>query len=383
MESMNVYRKYWLKILFKIADPVLENISNGTLKKNMLVDCIKKEKIKFAYLEAVGRLICGIAPWLELGVDDTFEGKMRKKYINLIRKGLINICNPQSNDYLVFDEDAQPLVDVAFLAQGILRAKSQIWDPITDEGKQLILNAFIKTRSIKPGHNNWLLFSSMVEIFLLETTGSCDEKRLMYGVNKFLNEWYCGDGHYGDGEKYHFDYYNSFVIHPMLTEILLILKKQGKFDENLVNIQLNRLKQYSSHLERLISPEGTYPIFGRSMAYRTGVFHALGLSCLLGMYGDDVKPEQVRSALSAVIKRQFGDEKNFDENGWLKLGFRGHQRGIAEEYINTGSLYLCSTVFLPLGLSENDRFWVAPYESWTSIKGWYCGDIKLEKSIDD
>lgn len=380
---MNVYRKSWLDCLFKIADPVLENISKGTLKKNMPIEYVKEEKIKFAYLEAVGRLVCGIAPWLELGADDTIEGKMREKYINLINEGLVNICNPQSDDYLLFDGYHQPLVDAAFLAQGILRAKTQLWDNITEDAKQLIRDAFLKTRSITPYHTNWLLFASMIEAFFLDTIGECDEDRLMYGVNKFMNEWYCGDGHYSDGEKYHFDYYNSFVIHPMLTEILLILKKHEMCDEQLVNIQLNRLKQYSAHLERLISPDGTFPIFGRSMAYRSGVFHALGLSCLLGVYDDDVKPEQVRSALSTVIRRQFSGEENFDENGWLKLGFMGHQIEIAEEYINTGSLYLCSTVFLPLGISEEDRFWSAPYESWTSIKGWYGKDIKLEKPIDD
>lgn len=383
MGNMNAYRESWLGIMFKIADPVLENISNGTLKKNMKVEFVKEERVQFAYLESVGRLICGIAPWLELGIDDTFEGRMREKYINLIKKGLLNICNPQSDDYLVFDGYSQPLVDVAFLAQGILRAKTQIWDSITDDAKQVILNAFFKTRSIKPGNNNWLLFASMIEAFFLETTGKCDNRRLMLGVNKFMNEWYCGDGHYSDGNNYHFDYYNSFVIHPMLTEILLILKKHEMCGEDWVNMQLNRLKQYSTHLERLISPEGTYPIFGRSMAYRTGVFHALALSCLMGIYDDDIKPEQVRSALSTVIHKQFSDDVNFDENGWLKLGFRGHQIEIAEEYINTGSLYLCSTVFLPLGLDENDRFWKAPYESWTSIKGWYNGDIRLQKPIDD
>lgn len=380
METINVYRKLWLDILSKIANPILSNIAESKLKQNMHVECSDDERIKFAHLEAVGRLTCGIAPWLELGIDETSEGKMREEYITLIQKGLINICNPQSEDYLVFDEGTQPLVDVAFLAQGILRAKTAIWEPLNE--KELVINAFLKTRSIIPYNNNLLLFASMVEAFFLETTGECNEDRLMYGVNKFMNDWYCGDGYYSDGEKYHFDYYNSFVIHPMLTEILLILKKHDMCDEKLVNIQLNRLKHYASHLERLISPEGTYPIFGRSMAYRTGVFHALGLSCLLGLYGDEVKPQQVRSALSSVIKRQFSEE-NFNENGWLKLGFKGHQIGIAEKYINTGSLYLCTTVFLPLGLPETDEFWVAPYENWTSIKGWTGKDIKFEKPIND
>ena len=348
MDSINTYRKSWLEVLEKISKPILINIAGATLKRNMNIECMNEDRIKYAPLEAVGRLICGIAPWLELGVDETLEGKMRQKYINLIHKGLINICNPQSKDYLIFDEGYQPLVDVAFLAQGILRAKTQLWDSLNE--KELIIDAFLKTRVIPPWDNNWLLFASMVEAFLLETTGECDEERLMAGVNKFINEWYCGDGFYSDGYEFHFDYYNSFVIHPMLTEILLILHKHGKYDESKLNIQLNRLKQYASYLERLISPFGTYPIFGRSMAYRTGVFHALGLSCLLGLYDDNIKPAQVRSALSLVIRNQFVDE-NFDKDGWLKLGFKGHQIGIAEEYINTGSLYLCSTVFLPLGLN--------------------------------
>lgn len=336
MKQINVYRKSWLCILSKIADPILINISDGALKENMIIECVNETVSKFAHLETVGRLICGIAPWLELGVDDTVEGKMCENYINQVIKGLVNICGPQSN-YLVFDGGNQPLVDVAFLAEGILRVKTQIWDSMTEENQQLIINAFLKTRPIVPYKNNWLLFASMIEAFFLETTGDCDKERLMYGVNKFMNEGYCGDGHYGGGEKFHFDYYNSFMIHPMLTEILLILKKHGLCDEELVNTQLNRLKQYASHLERLISPEGTYSIFGGAMAYRTGVFHDLGWADLLGLYDDGVKPRQVRSALTTVIKKQFSDE-NFDENGWLKLGFKGYQRGIAEEYINTGSL---------------------------------------------
>jgi hypothetical protein len=30
--------------------------------------------------------------------------------------------------------------------------------------------------------------------------------------------WYKGDGFYGDGPDFHWDYYNSFVIQPMLLE---------------------------------------------------------------------------------------------------------------------------------------------------------------------
>ena len=34
-----VDRKYWLKVLVKIADPLLESQSKGELRKNMPVEC--------------------------------------------------------------------------------------------------------------------------------------------------------------------------------------------------------------------------------------------------------------------------------------------------------------------------------------------------------
>lgn len=81
-----------------------------------------------------------------------------------------------------------------------------------------------RTRGIKPNESNWLLFASMVEAALLEFTGEYDTQRLYYGVNRFIDEWYKGDAWYGDGAELHLDYYNSLVIHPMLTDVLSVMK---------------------------------------------------------------------------------------------------------------------------------------------------------------
>lgn len=81
-----------------------------------------------------------------------------------------------------------------------------------------------RTRGIKPNESNWLLFASMVEAALLEFTGEYDSQRLYYGVNRFIDEWYKGDAWYGDGAELHLDYYNSLVIHPMLTDVLSVMK---------------------------------------------------------------------------------------------------------------------------------------------------------------
>lgn len=79
--------------------------------------------------------------------------------------------------------------------------------------------------------------------------------------------------------------------------------------------------------------------------------------------------------MTAVIQRMFADERNFNENGFLTLGFNGKQPDTANVYTNNGSLYLASLAFLPLGLPADHSFWTAPAESWTSKKAWEGEDF--------
>ena len=73
----------------------------------------------------------------------------------------------------------------------------------------------------------------------------------------------------------------------------------------------------------------------------------------------------------------------FDKKGWLHLGFAGHQPSIAERYINTGSIYLCSAVFVALGLPADSEFWSAPYEDWTQKKVWKGVDVPCDKAYKE
>ena len=297
-------------------------------------------------------------------------------------KGLKNAVNPDSPDYLVFGKPYQPLVDAAFLAQGLLRARTQLWDNLDPQAKEWMITEFKRSRAIKPWENNWLLFASMVEAALLEFTGECDMDRLTYGVKKFRDEWYKGDALYGDGPAFHMDYYNSFVIHPMLLDILEIMQKHNKGETDFYKKEQLRFSRYAEQQERMISPDGAYPVIGRSIAYRFGTFHVLSTAALKDLLPTTITKSQVRCGLTAVIKRHMAIKGNFDEHGWLTLGFAGHQPQIAERYISTGSLYLCSTVFTALGLPVTDEFWSAPYEEWTGKKIWSGNpNVKLDKAI--
>lgn len=386
--SDNADRQLWIGTLDRIARPVLTNLAAGTLKQNLPFESLSDDphRREVSRLEAFGRTVCGIAPWLELGPDDTPEGRLRAEFIDLTLRALENAADPVCPDRLVWDgsHGGQALVDAAFLAQGLLRAPTQLWGRLSPKAQTDLTAALQSSREITPGETNWLLFASIVEAALLRFTGSCDVDRLLYGVDRFLFDgWYKGDGWYGDGREFHLDYYNSLVIQPMLTDVLRVLQGRDLAEAQYLPQQLVREARLAEALERLISPEGTYPAVGRSITYRFGSFHALAHAALEHNLPEGLPAAQVRSALSAVIRRQLATPGNFDRDGWLTVGFSGSQLHMSEPYINTGSEYLCCAVFLPLGLPAEDPFWADPAREWTGLRAWKGEDVGADHAIRD
>lgn len=378
-------REFWVKTLEKVCTPVLENLSRGTLRQNMPVENYHKDPgyaPTVAHLEAFGRTVTGIAPWLALGPDETKEGRLRARFIQMTIDALKNAVDPASPDCLNFCEGRQPLVDAAFLAHGLLRCRQQVWDKLDIQTQARLIAALKSTRVIKPNDTNWLLFSAMVECAIKEFGSEWEFHRVEYALDKH-KEWYKGDGWYGDGPDFHFDYYNSFVIHPMSVQVLEVAIKYYPDKAADLKKARKRYTRYAECQERLISPEGTFPAFGRSLAYRFGAFYALSDVAYRQMLPKKVSPEQVRSGLTAVMKRQISMPGTFDKRGWLQLGFAGHQPSIAERYINTGSSYLCCAVFVALGLPADSQFWSAPAQDWTQKKVWNGTDIPCDKAYKE
>lgn len=377
-------RNYWVDVLTRIASPVLESLSKGELRKNMPVECRpghEQDRRKVTCLEAFGRLMAGMSPWLELGPDTTAEGKIREKFIGLAQQSMKMAVDPSSPDFMNFTEGGQPLVDAAFLAHAMLRAPNVLWKQLDETTRAQLVAAMKNSRVITPGYNNWLLFSAMVEAFLLFVGEQEDELRMNLAIHKIM-EWYKGDGMYGDGEDFHWDYYNSFVIQPMLMDVLDQLVKHGKHYEQLYETAVRRARRYAVIQEKLISPDATFPAIGRSLAYRFGAFQLLSQVALQHKLPDELKPAQVRTALSAVIKKMIEAPGVFDSNGWLQIGFFGHQPSIGETYISTGSLYLCTVGMLTLGLPPEDPFWADPAQDWTQRKIWSGQDFPADHALN-
>ncbi len=365
-------RAWWTAALARIAEPVLSNLARGTLRRNMPVETSGgnvEERRKFTHLEAIGRLLAGIAPWLEVALDQGPERTLQQRYCDLARQALQSATDPHSPDFLNFSEGSQPVVDCGFLAQAILRAPRRLWRDLDSATQRNMVAALASSRAIVPGYNNWLLFSAIVETALAMMGERWDGERIDYAVRKH-QEWFVGDGTYGDGPRFHWDYYNSYVIQPMLLDTLRNIAPHSNRWGAALTEAMAHARRYAAIQERLIAPDGSFPAIGRSITYRAGAFHLLARMALLNDLPAPLTGPRVRSALTAVQRRLLDAPGTFDPDGWLRIGFCGHQPHLAESYISTGSLYLCSVALLPLGLPPTDVFWTGAAEDWTSLRIW-------------
>ena len=379
-------REKWLAIVERVSEPVLRAISRQQLRATMPVEAasgLEEDRAQSTHLEAVGRLLCGLAPWLEAAAgNNPAEEALRTRYRDWARLAIRYGTDPHSPDALNFGGNQQSVVDAAFLALAIVRAPNELWGKLDSTTRQNLLTALRDTRKLQPGFNNWLLFSAMIEAFFCSVGEAWDPMRIDYALREH-QQWYMGDGVYGDGPHFHWDYYNSFVIQPMLLNIFDALGNQASRWSALREPILDRARRYAAIQERLIGPDGTYPPIGRSLAYRFGAFQHLAEMSLRRQLPEGITPAQVRCALTAVMSRQISAKGTFDANGWLTIGFAGHQPSIGENYISTGSLYLCSAAWLPLGLPASDEFWSAPVHLWTQQIAWSGMDIAHDHAISD
>jgi len=382
-EEAGAVRTEWSGWLAKVSEPVLGALARRELKATMPVEAVDPaERGAFTHLEALGRTLAGIAPWLELPGDDTHEGRARVRFGALAREALDAATDPRSPDFLNFSHGGQTLVDAAFLAQGMLRAPQALWAKLDDRVRGNVTAALKATRGVKPGPSNWVLFAAMVEAWLHRVGEARDDARLFDGLRPWP-AWYAGDGWYGDGPEFHTDYYNAYVIHPMLVEVLDIVGDEAVEWRDLRAKANARLTRFATVQERLIAPDGSFPVVGRSIAYRCGAMQGLALAALRRRLPAEVGAAQARGALTSVIRRTLGAPGTFDGNGWLRIGLAGHQPALAERYISTGSLYLCTVAFLPLGLPAGDAFWRDPAAPTTWEKAWSGTNLPADHALRD
>ena len=382
--GMTEDRAGWVAMLDRICRPLFSTLSERKLKAAMPVEAYAGEeqhRRQTTYLEALGRAMAGMAPWLENGAIGGEEGRLRAQYCEWARAGIAAAVDPSSPDYMEFGGDRQTIVDASFLALGVLRAPGELREKLPKNVRAQLADALRATRAQMPNFNNWLLFAAMIEACLFTLGEEWDKLRVDYALREHAG-WYLGDGVYGDGPLFHQDYYNSFVIHSYLLMLMDVVGKQEPAWEAMIDAVRKRAGRYAEIQERMIAADGSYPVVGRSLAYRSGAFQLLADAALREMLPPGVKPEQVRGALTAMMRRTLTPTGTFDGGGWLRIGLAGHQPTLGEVYISTGSLYLCTASFLPLGLAPGHAFWSGGPAPWTAVKAWSGAEIEADHALD-
>lgn len=370
-------RAYALDLLARMATPILSHMSRGELQRQWrpeLSPTWDGRNPKVAYLEAFGRLIDGVAPWLALADDESSEGRLRHQLRAQALQCYTHSVDPKNPDYLLWQAEGQPLVDSAYFTSALLRAPHALWEPLDAKTKNRIVAEIQGLRRVVTPYTNWLLFAAMNEVFLLSVGAQWDPIRVDLTLRKF-EEWYVGDGWYADGPHFHYDMYNSYVIHPMLTQILdVLVRLDARFNafdikERLAR-QIKRMQRFGEALERMIGPDGAFPPIGRSLTYRTAVHQPLAYLAWRKLLNDKLPEGQVRAATMATQRKIFADPSNFDADGYLTIGFARHQPSLGDVYSNAGSMYITSESLLALGLPPSDSYWTSPAETWTMKKAY-------------
>jgi hypothetical protein len=377
-------RQVWLQEMDKMIKPVLYNLAKDSLRIVMPKEVSirsdnKEQRVKVQYVEVLGRVLSGIAPWLQLEGGSEQEVALRKQYRGWVIQGLKNSLDSNARDFMRYDLAGQQLVDASFIALAFIRAP-WLWENLDKKSQTLMMKSIATTRKFKPAFSNWLLFSAANEAFMAKFGYEWDVMRVDFAIQQ-MEQWYVGDAMYKDGSTYAFDYYNSFVIHPYLGMLADVIGKKSNAYNAMFDKIRKRNERYAIIQERLINVDGTYPATGRSIIYRGAAFHHLADMAYKKLLPKQLLPEQVRGALTAVIKKTLESPSTY-KNGWLTLGLYGDQPDIADSYNNQGSPYLCTAIFLPLGLPETDPFWTNPPAKWSAQRIWSGENFPNDHAVD-
>lgn len=283
---------------------------------------IKKDTHKSAYLQQF-ELICRVI----------YGTSFNPEYNVLKQKLFSDILNKTSNFYIGKQSNRQVLIDVSLLVMALLNTPSNL-DLIT--AAQLdILNQelLVIYKNVQPMLNNWLLFKSIIEVWLYQQ-GYIQQLNFTQYVLDQVDKWYQFDGSYLDGDNSKKNYYSSIVFHPYLLTISEQLNQS-------VSHYINRYQIYIKTLRQDFDISGSFIQYGRSLNYRVGCFHAMSYGIAKGII-DTPASDAYDQFLDCYLQHNdlFINNSHF-------LNFDGNF--LIEEYMNYGSLYMVLAGLLHVG----------------------------------
>ena len=305
-------------------------------------------------LEAFSRPLWALVPfWMGGGSDPEFEA--------IYRRGLAAGSDPENPEYWGSCKDYdQCFVEMAAIACGLLNAPDKLWDPLSGAEKQNLARWLDQINHHQIPECNWQFFMILVNLALKKCGMPYDAENMARGLAR-IDSYYSGDGWSTDGASPQKDYYIPWAIQYYGV---LYAKFAADTDPERAALYRSRAELFARQFIYWFDENGAALPYGRSLTYRFAQ-NCFWAACVWA--GLEPFPLGV---MKGLIVRNFNwwlDQKMFDRDGILTIGYCYPQMYMAERYNAPGSPYWGMKSFILLALPDSHPFWSAEAEPMPAL----------------
>lgn len=305
-------------------------------------------------LEAFSRPLWALVPfWMGGGSDPEFE--------DIYRRGLAAGSDPENPEYWGDCKDYdQCFVEMAAIACGLLNAPEKLWDPLSGAEKQNLARWLDQINHHQIPECNWQFFMILVNLALKKCGMPYDPENMARGLAR-IDSYYSGDGWSTDGASPQKDYYIPWAIQYYGV---LYAKFAADTDPDRAALYRSRAELFARQFIYWFDENGAALPYGRSLTYRFAQ-NCFWAACVWA--GLEPFPLGV---MKGLIVRNFNwwlDQKMFDRDGILTIGYCYPQMYMAERYNAPGSPYWGMKSFILLALPDSHPFWSAETEPMPAL----------------
>ena len=306
-------------------------------------------------MEAFARPLWGLVPlWAGGGEADEF--------VSLYNKGFAEGTKTNTENYWGECHDCdQRFVEMAAIAYGLMFAPEKLWEPLSAEAKDNLIQWLSTINYNAVCDSNWTFFRVLVNAALKKTGRQYDKERMEKDLAR-IDEFYLSNGWYKDGEKGQCDYYIAFAFHFYSLIYAIAMEKD---DESRAKLYKSRAEEFAKDFIYWSDENGEFLPYGRSLTYRFAQCAFWG-ACVAA----DIRPFSLE-VMKGIIARSLDawTSKNiFDTGGLLSVGYDYPNLLMAEHYNAHGSPYWGLKAYIFLMLPDDHEFWTAEAASMPELE---------------
>lgn len=276
----------------------------------------------------------------------------------LLRRVLAEGVDPDHPNYWgPIHDHSQRAVEMAAVGMMLMLLPEEGWHPF-EPREQANLVAWIDAiQRVELVDNNWLFFAILVQAGL-RRIGRADlvDEALHERYLARIEDWYLGDGWYGDGPELPIDHYNGFAMH---FYALLYAQHAEGADPKRCRRFRQRAGLFVVQFAQWFAETGETVMVGRSLIYRFATAAFWGIAATAEQ--DTLSIGAIKGIWARQI-RSWRDLPIFTADGLLTRGYAYPNLVMAEEYNSPTSPYWAMKAFFPLALHEDSPFWQAEEE---------------------